>query len=80
MWQHHGARLVSSKKRAAIEQRDFPTEGAARDFARSMQSSFPHSVVCTKPLHITRKNREARYDAKQHGFDDEWPLQRRPQR
>jgi len=78
-WQHHTARLVSTKPQPE-QFRDFATAEEAMDFAQSMRASYPHSVVSTHPVHITRRKRDARNDARQRDLSEilPLPLQRRP--
>jgi hypothetical protein len=78
-WRHHDSKLVSTK-RPPEAFRDFPTEEEAAEFKQSMQASHPYSVVSSKPIHVTHRKREARYDARQYNAAADWPLQRKPQR
>jgi hypothetical protein len=80
-WRHYSAKLVSATKQSEAY-RDFATPREAEVFAQSMRASYPYSVVSTKPLHITHRKREARYDARQRSIDEivALPLQRKPKR
>lgn len=50
-WEHHGAKLTSSK-RPPKEFRDFPSEEEAIAFKRSQRAAFPHSVFCVEPVYV----------------------------
>ena len=80
-WRHHPAKLVATKKQHEAY-RDFGTPEEAEDFARSMRQLHPHSVVSTKPLHLTHPKRTAKNDARQHDIGElvPLPLQRKPKR
>jgi hypothetical protein len=78
-WRHHSDKLVSPIRQSE-QFRDFPMAKEAEDFAQMMRASYPHSVVSTKPLHLTRRKRQARNDARQWSMEEmvALPLQRRP--
>lgn len=80
-WRHHTAKLVSLKRQPE-QFRDFATAEEARDYAKAMQVSYPHSVVSSKPLHVTHPKRNAKNDARQHDIGElvPLPLQRKPKR
>jgi hypothetical protein len=80
-WRHDTPKVVSAKYRSPPQKRDFQTQTAAEQFKQAMEASYRDSIViCVLPVHISRRKREAKYDARQRNIAAEfdWPLQRRP--